>query len=83
MSALRPSLDPPFRLLMGPGPSPVDRRVYEALSLPIVGHLDPYLFGVFDEIQALLRKVFGTENPCTLAVSGRRRTTQPVLSSHC
>jgi len=44
--------------------------VYQALARPVVGHLDPYLFEVFAEVQAALRRVFGTENPCTLAVSG-------------
>lgn len=45
-------------------------RVYQAMSLPIVGHLDPYFFQVNDEIRALLRPVFGTANEFTLAVSG-------------
>ena len=70
MSAPLPRLRPPSRLLMGPGPSPVPQRVYEALAQPVVGHLDPYLFGIFDELQALLRRVFGTENPYTMAISG-------------
>jgi alanine-glyoxylate transaminase/serine-glyoxylate transaminase/serine-pyruvate transaminase len=70
MSTPRLSLNPPPRLLMGPGPSPVDQRVYAALSLPVVGHLDPYLFEVFGQTQTLLRKVFGTENAYTMAVSG-------------
>lgn len=63
-------LSPPKRLLMGPGPSPVEPRVYEALRKPIVGHLDPFLFEVAGEIRELLQLVFGTRNPLTLAVSG-------------
>jgi len=55
---------------MGPGPSPVEPRVYEALAKPVVGHLDPYLFEVVEEVQAFLREVFGTTNEFTLAVSG-------------
>lgn len=55
---------------MGPGPSPVEPRVYEALRKPIVGHLDPFLFEVAGEIRELLQLVFGTRNPLTLAVSG-------------
>ena len=70
MSVPHPPSLPPTRLLMGPGPSPVDPRVYQALAQPVVGHLDPYLFEVFAEVQAALRRVFGTGNPCTLAVSG-------------
>jgi alanine-glyoxylate transaminase/serine-glyoxylate transaminase/serine-pyruvate transaminase len=65
----RPGL-PPSRLLLGPGPSPVDRRVYEALARPVVGHLDPYMFDMLTQVQALLRRVFGTQNPCTIVVSG-------------
>jgi alanine-glyoxylate transaminase/serine-glyoxylate transaminase/serine-pyruvate transaminase len=55
---------------MGPGPSPVEARVYEALAMPVVGHLDSFLFEVFDDIQVLLRAVFGTTNEYALALSG-------------
>jgi hypothetical protein len=30
----------PARILMGPGPSMVDPRVYQAMAAPLVGHLD-------------------------------------------
>ncbi|MCC6863005.1 MAG: alanine--glyoxylate aminotransferase family protein [Bryobacterales bacterium] len=65
-----PPLRPPERLLLGPGPSMVPPRVYEALSKPIVGHLDPFLFEVVEEVRRLLQMVFGTANPFTIAVSG-------------
>ena len=55
---------------MGPGPSPVDPRVYDAISKPIVGHLDPYFFEVVRDIHELLRKAFGTRNDFTMAISG-------------
>ena len=55
---------------MGPGPSCVHPRVYEALSKPLIGHLDPQFLGVMDELQAMLRQVFVTENPLTVAISG-------------
>jgi alanine-glyoxylate transaminase / serine-glyoxylate transaminase / serine-pyruvate transaminase len=48
----------------------VEPRVYEAMSRPIVGHLDPFFFTVVDEIRAGLRHVFGTSNPFTYALSG-------------
>lgn len=67
--AYRP-LNPPARLLMGPGPSMVSPRVYAALAKPIVGHLDPYLFEVVEEVRALLQKVFETRNHFTIAISG-------------
>src|SRR6202049_4439646 len=37
-----PALKPPTRYLFGPGPTMVHSRVYDALSKPIVGHLDAY-----------------------------------------
>lgn len=64
------TLNPPKRLLLGPGPSMVAPRVYEAMSKPIVGYLDPYCFQVIEEIQSGLRKVFGTTNEFTIPVSG-------------
>lgn len=63
-------LNPPKRLLLGPGPSPVEPRVYEALSKPIVGHLDQYFFEIVSEVHELLRLVFGTQNQFTMAISG-------------
>src|ERR1041385_9025354 len=41
MSAMNP-LNPPVRILMGPGPSDIHPRVLEAMAKPTVGHLDPY-----------------------------------------
>jgi len=66
---MRP-LDPPKRLLLGPGPSMVAPRVYQAMSKPVVGYLDPYCFQVIEEIQAGLRNVFGTKNELTIPISG-------------
>jgi alanine-glyoxylate transaminase / serine-glyoxylate transaminase / serine-pyruvate transaminase len=63
-------LDPPVRLLLGPGPSPVHPRVMRAMAAPVLGHLDPELLQMLDEIRALLRHVFQTANQRTLAVSG-------------
>lgn len=64
------SVQPPPRLLLGPGPSMVNPRVYAALSRPLVGHLDPYFLGVLDDVQGGLRTVFGTRNAVTLPISG-------------
>ena len=61
---------PQGRLLMGPGPSGVHRRVLEAMSQPLVGHLDPQFLAVMDRIQEMLRRLFRTENRLTIAVSG-------------
>ena len=63
-------LDPPARLLLGPGPSPVHPRVMRALAAPALGHLDPALLELLAETSGLLRGVFRTSNKATLAVSG-------------
>lgn len=62
--------EPPQRLLLGPGPSPVSDRVLEAQRRPLTGHLDPWFLGVADEVVAMLREVLRTENELTFAVSG-------------
>jgi alanine-glyoxylate transaminase/serine-glyoxylate transaminase/serine-pyruvate transaminase len=63
-------LQPPRRILFGPGPSMVHPRVYEALAQPIVGHLDPYFIQVMGDIQHLLKAAFGTSDAATLVISG-------------
>lgn len=63
-------LTPPRRILLGPGPSPVDDRVYRAMSAPLVGHLDPLFINTMEEIQTMLRYVFETNNRLTIPVSG-------------
>jgi alanine-glyoxylate transaminase / serine-glyoxylate transaminase / serine-pyruvate transaminase len=68
--AAPPSALPPDRLLLGPGPSPVHPRVREAQARPIVGHLDPWFLEVTDQVAAMLRTVFRTQNRLTYAVSG-------------
>jgi alanine-glyoxylate transaminase / serine-glyoxylate transaminase / serine-pyruvate transaminase len=65
-----PAAVPPERLLLGPGPSPVHPRVLEAQGRALVGHLDPWFLEVADQVAAMLRQVFRTQNPCTYAVSG-------------
>ncbi|MEK6303116.1 MAG: alanine--glyoxylate aminotransferase family protein [Acidobacteriota bacterium] len=60
---------PPRRVLLGPGPSPVDDRVLAAMSAPVLGHLDPLFLRCMDDIQELLRYVFETENRLTVPIS--------------
>jgi alanine-glyoxylate transaminase / serine-glyoxylate transaminase / serine-pyruvate transaminase len=62
-------LNPPKRYLFGPGPSMVHPRVYQAMSKPIVGHVDPYFIGVMGDIQELLKTVYGTTDGITMAIS--------------
>lgn len=63
------SFQPPSRLLLGPGPSPVPQRILDALARPTIGHLDPAFIGMMDELKELLRYAFRTGNALTLPVS--------------
>lgn len=65
-----PEINIPPRILLGPGPSTADPRVLRAMATPLVGYLDPAFFQLMDQIQALLRYVFQTENRVTLPISG-------------
>jgi alanine-glyoxylate transaminase/serine-glyoxylate transaminase/serine-pyruvate transaminase len=60
---------PPKRLLLGPGPSPVDDRVLAAMAEPLLGHLDPLFLRCMDDVQNLLRYVFETKNRVTIPIS--------------
>ena len=62
-------LQPSPKLLLGPGPSSVHPRVLQAMTLPVVGHLDPEFFQVMDEVGDMLREVYHTENFMTLPLS--------------
>ncbi len=55
---------------MGPGPSDVDPAVLRALSAPTIGHLDPAFLTIMDEVRAMLRACFGTQNELTMPMSG-------------
>ena len=55
---------------MGPGPSNVSPSVLEAMSRPLVGHLDPVFVKMMEEIKGMLRAVFLTKNEMTFPVSG-------------
>ncbi len=60
---------PPRRILMGPGPSDISPYVLQALSRPTIGHLDPLFIGMMDEVKALLKYAFQTNNDFTIPVS--------------
>jgi len=62
-------LTPPDRLMLTPGPSCVDPRVYRAMAAPIVGHMDPWFIEMMGDVQTLLRRVFQTENRITFPIS--------------
>ncbi len=66
MSILQPIAQ---RLLLGPGPSNAHPRVLEAMSQPLLGHLDPEFIALLDRLKAGLRTLFGTANELTLPIS--------------
>ena len=70
MPTLYGDLNPPARLLLGPGPSNVDPRVLRAMAIAPIGYLDAELFKIMDETKELLQYTFQTQHPLTLAVSG-------------
>ncbi len=63
-------LDIPVRILMGPGPSTVHPRVLRALSMPLLGHLDPEFLDIMNQTTSLLQNVFATRNQQTMAMPG-------------
>ena len=66
-------VDPPSRLLMGPGPITADPRVLRAMSAQLVGQYDPAMTGYMAEVMRLYRAVFRTANEQTLLVDGTSR----------
>ena len=67
---IAPKINPPLRTLLGPGPSPVNPRVLQNLSLPVIGHLDPAFLKIMDESMVMLRELFQTKNRLALPMSG-------------
>ena len=53
-----PRLDPPQRLLAGPGPSNVEPAVLAAMQKPMLGHLDPDLHEILTELIDFQRQVY-------------------------
>ena len=66
-------INPPRRLLMGPGPVDADPRVLRAMSASLVGQYDPAMTAYMTETMALYREVFGTANEQTFLVGGTSR----------
>ena len=64
------SFHPPQRTLMGPGPTEIHPRVLTTMSQPAIGYLDPVFVEMMEELKALLRYVYQTDNALTFPVSG-------------
>ncbi len=61
MTPTLPSLDPPKRLLAGPGPSNVDPNVLAAMQKPMLSHLDPDLHDILLEVIDFQRQVYNAK----------------------
>ena len=66
-------LNPPPRLLMGPGPVNADPRVLRAMSMPILGQFDPAFTTMMNEVMVLYRRVLRTDNQWTFLIDGTAR----------
>ena len=66
-------LNPPARLLMGPGPVDVYPAVLRAMATPMLGQFDPQFTEYMNEVMALYRQVFRTGNEWTLLIDGTAR----------
>ncbi len=66
-------INPPHRLLMGPGPINADPRVLRAMSSQLIGQYDPAMTHYMNEVMALYRGVFRTSNRWTMLVDGTSR----------
>jgi alanine-glyoxylate transaminase / serine-glyoxylate transaminase / serine-pyruvate transaminase len=59
------------RILLGPGPSITSPRVMRAMASPTVGHLDPIMVAMLDDVRARLARTFrAPEGSFAFAVSG-------------
>jgi (S)-ureidoglycine-glyoxylate aminotransferase len=66
-------IDPPQRLLMGPGPVNAHPRVLRAMSADLLGQFDPEMTDYMNQVMALYRPIFGTANRWTMLIDGTAR----------
>jgi len=74
-----PDLNPPPRILMGPGPVGVDPRVLRAMSMPMLGQFDPAFTAYMNETMELYRQLYRTANRWTFLVDGSARAGAEML----
>ena len=72
-NSLFSQVNPPARLLMGPGPINADPRVLRAMASQLIGQYDPAMTDYMNQVMALYRGVFRTENQWTMLVDGTSR----------
>ncbi|HEY6399379.1 MAG TPA: aminotransferase class V-fold PLP-dependent enzyme [Solirubrobacteraceae bacterium] len=61
-------VDPPERLLCGPGPSNVSPNALAAMHRPMLGHLDPDFHDILVEVVDLLRQAYRANGGLVLAL---------------
>ena len=76
-------LNPPPRLLMGPGPINCYPRVLNAMSTQLIGQYDPVMTDYMNEVMHLYRKVFKTDNQATLLIDGTSRAGIEAVLVSC
>ena len=82
MTSPIPDLNPPPRLLMGPGPVDADPRVLRAMAMPLLGQFDPAFTAYMNETMALYRRVYQTQNRWTFLIDGTARAgIETILTS--
>ena len=64
-----PELDLKEKILLGPGPSMVDRRVLEAMQKGMFGYLDPDFMEILDDLADKIGIVYNTKNR-SMAIPG-------------
>jgi (S)-ureidoglycine---glyoxylate transaminase len=76
-------LNPPPRLLMGPGPINCYPRVLSAMSTQLIGQYDPVMTGYMNEVMGLYRQVFNTNNQATVLIDGTSRAGIEAVLVSC
>ena len=71
------------RVLLGPGPSNVHPRVFQAMTSPILGYLDPDFLAVMDDSMELLRHLFQTKNEVAITLPGTGMSAMEASISFC
>lgn len=66
-------INPPPRLMMGPGPVNADPRVQRAMSADLLGQYDPAMTAYMNEVMALYRTIFGVDYHWTFLIDGTSR----------
>lgn len=66
-------INPPPRLMMGPGPVNADPRVQRAMSADLLGQYDPAMTEYMNELMALYRLVFQNDYHWTFVIDGTSR----------